>query len=130
MELQGIVCKVNDVKTVQTKNGSTFTSRDFVIEFENNAFKKKACFTIIGEERCNRILPSVGEQVKVYFDLESKEWNEKYFTTLYCWKMEILTIEDASPKKPQIEAPKEEKPQVQEQQAVASVIDDDDPLPF
>jgi hypothetical protein len=29
-----------------------------------------------------------GDQLKVYFDLRGREWNEKYFTNLNAWKIE------------------------------------------
>ena len=66
--------------------------------------------------------PNVGEEVKVSFDAESREWNGKWFTHLNAWKVERQGVQAT-------QQPVYQQQQAQTQpQAPATPPDDD--LPF
>ncbi len=67
---------------------SSFQAREFVVETNDSNYTQYIKFQLT-QDRCSIIDPiKEGEQLKVYFDLRGREWNEKYFTNLNAWKVE------------------------------------------
>ena len=76
-------------KKFETENKTdTFQAREFVIEINSGNYPQFIKFQLV-QDRC-AIIDSFeeGEQIKVFFDLRGREWNEKYFTNLNAWKVE------------------------------------------
>jgi len=69
--------------------GKAWVKQDFVIEETETQYPKKVCFTAFGE----KIVPvvktlTVGQEVEVHFNAESREHNEKFYTQLNCWRID------------------------------------------
>jgi hypothetical protein len=71
------------------KNGTTWTKRDFVIETTDN-FPKKICLSAWGDKTAELTGVGVGEMIKVSFDVQSREYNGKWYTDLRAWKIEKM----------------------------------------
>ncbi len=83
-EINGKLIKKFDVES----KSATFQARDFVIETIDDRYPQMIKFQLT-QDRCSVIDPfNEGDQLKVYFDLRGREWNEKYFTNLNAWKIE------------------------------------------
>lgn len=83
-EINGKLIKKFDVES----KSATFQARDFVIETIDDRYPQMIKFQLT-QDRCSVIDPfTEGDQLKVYFDLRGREWNEKYFTNLNAWKIE------------------------------------------
>lgn len=67
---------------------SSFQAREFVMESTDSTYTQYIKFQLT-QDRCG-IIDNVneGDNLKVYFDLRGREWNEKYFTNLNAWKVE------------------------------------------
>lgn len=76
---------VLDLISGTSKAGKAFQKRDFVIETPGQ-YPKKICLQLFGD-KVNEC-PNAGDEVKVSFDIESREWNGKWFTQLNAWKVE------------------------------------------
>jgi len=76
-------------KKFDTENKTdTFQAREFVIEIGEGNYPQFIKFQLT-QDRCALVdNHEVGNQIKVYFDLRGREWNEKYFTNLNAWKIE------------------------------------------
>lgn len=76
-------------KKFDTQNKTdTFQAREFVIEINSGNYPQFIKFQLT-QDRCALIDNyEEGQQVKVFFDLRGREWNEKYFTNLNAWKVE------------------------------------------
>lgn len=85
MELQGKTVAVLDLVSGTSRSGKAFQKREFVIETAGQ-YPKKVCMQLFGD-KVNEC-PNVGEEVKVSFDAESREWNGKWFTQLNARKVE------------------------------------------
>jgi len=82
-ELNGVLHKVNEVVT----KSATFQTREFIVKTDGQypQFIKFQCT----QDRCGIIDGyEEGQEVKVYFDLRGREWNDKYFTNLNAWRVE------------------------------------------
>lgn len=87
-------------KKFDTQNKTeTFQAREFVI-MTDGQYPQYVKFQLT-QDRCALIDPhNEGDQIKVYFDLRGREWNEKYFTNLNAWKVEKAQV--AAPNEPPV----------------------------
>jgi hypothetical protein len=69
------------------KNGTAWTKRDFIIETIDN-FPKKVCIAAWGDRAADLSSISEGDMIKVSFDVQSREYNGKWYTDLRAWKIE------------------------------------------
>ncbi|MBK7213692.1 MAG: DUF3127 domain-containing protein [Bacteroidales bacterium] len=86
MEITGKVFRVLPLVTGQGRNGE-WRKQEFVIEIESGQFPKKLCLSLWGDKIEQSPL-NEGEQVKVFFDIESKEYNGRWFTEARSWRVE------------------------------------------
>lgn len=82
---KGTVTAISQKQGGTSKSGKAFQKREFVIE-TTGQYPKKVCMQLFGDKVND--CPNVGEEVKVSFDLESREWNGKWFTQLNALKVE------------------------------------------
>lgn len=66
----------------------TFQTREFVLEFAEGNYPQLIKFQLT-QDRC-QLLENYeeGEEIKVHFDLNGREWQGKFFTNLTCWRIE------------------------------------------
>lgn len=85
-------------KKFETENKTdTFQAREFVIEINSGNYPQFIKFQLV-QDRCSLVDGyEVGDQIKVFFDLRGREWNDKYFTNLNAWKIEKPTSDAAVP---------------------------------
>lgn len=83
-ELSGTVKKIFDEQTF----ASGFNKREFVVTTSDDKYPQDIKFECLKDnvELVNKI--SEGEQVKVTFDINGREWNEKYFVNLKAFRIE------------------------------------------
>ncbi len=86
MEIIGKIIQKLDLQTGTSKAGNPWTKQEYVLETIEN-FPKKVHFDFFGD-RANQYPLEVGDSVKLYFDIESREWNGKWFTSIRGWKAE------------------------------------------
>ena len=84
-EINGKVIAVLPIATGEGKNG-TWKSQDYVLE-TGGQYPKKVCFNLFGDsiEKFNVV---IDDEIKVSYDIESREYNGRWFTTIRAWKVE------------------------------------------
>jgi len=94
LEIKGKLVQIQPEQTGTGKNG-TWVKQEFIIETEDQ-FPKKACFSLWGDK--TRILKSLtsGTEINVAFNIESREYNGRWYTDLRAWKIEAAET-SASP---------------------------------
>ena len=85
MEIKGRLSRVLPAQTGQGRNGE-WKKQGFVIDLEGT-YPKKVCFQVWGD-KVNVGSLIVGDMINVFFDPESREFNEKWYTDLTAWKVE------------------------------------------
>ncbi len=73
------------LQTGQGKNGE-WRKQDFVIETQAQ-YPKKVCISVWGDKIDQSSLKE-GQDVTVSFDVESREFNGKWYTDVKAWKIE------------------------------------------
>lgn len=85
MQLTGKVILLMPQQTGQGKNGP-WKKQDVILETDGQ-YPKKVCVSIWGDKADESVL-KVGNTLKIDFDVESREYNGKWYTDVKAWKVE------------------------------------------
>lgn len=85
MQLTGKLIQLLPPQSGQGKNGP-WKKQDIVLETEGQ-YPKKVCVAIWGDKADAKVL-QVGATLKIDFDVESREYNGKWYTDVKAWKVE------------------------------------------
>ena len=108
MEIQGKIIKVLPEQTGEGKNGQ-WKKQDFIIETEEQ-YPKKICITDFNGKIDPAILV-VENVLTVAVNIESKEFNERWFTNITAWKAELKGVAQKQTQEQQTyNAPKQPDP--------------------
>jgi hypothetical protein len=92
MEISGKIIAVLPMATGEGKNGQ-WRSQDYVLE-TGDQYPKKVCFNFFGD-KIEQFPLAIDDVVKVSFDIESREYNGRWYTTVRAWKAEKNASADA-----------------------------------
>ena len=84
MNIKGKLIQLLDLQTGIGKNGQ-WEKQDIILEIET-AYPKKICVSIWGDKIDEKQL-IIGNELDVSIDLESREFNGKWYTDLKAWKI-------------------------------------------
>ena len=85
LEVSGKVFKLLQEQSGEGKNGR-WVKQEFVIETEDQ-FPKKICFSSWGDKVAEVKKLAEGDAVEVSFNVESREYNDRWYTDLRAWKI-------------------------------------------
>lgn len=84
MEIAGTIVALLPLQTGQGKNG-VWKKQEFIMETPGQ-FPKKVCLSLWGEKVDeNRI--SVGDKITASINIESREYNGRWYTDVRAWKI-------------------------------------------
>lgn len=86
MELQGRIIQVMPISSGVSRNGNKWQRREFILETPGQ-YPKKVCLQLFGD-RVNQYPVSVGQDVKVSFEIESREYQGRWYSSITAWKVE------------------------------------------
>lgn len=86
LEISGKLIQILPIQSGTGKNGN-WQKQDFVIETQDQ-YPKKVCFSAWADKADAVKAVSIGSNVKVAFNAESREFNGKWYTDLRIWKLE------------------------------------------
>ena len=84
MEIKGKIIEVLPEKSGQSANGE-WRKQEYVLETESN-YPKKICFMAWGD-KIEEFNLRQGDTVEVSVDLESREYNGRWYTDVKAWKV-------------------------------------------
>lgn len=87
METEGKLVQVLPVQNIDTAKGK-MKKLEFVIETKTK-FSKKICFAL-WNEKAESFNFKTGDELKVTFDVESRESKGRWYTEAKAWKVESL----------------------------------------
>ncbi len=86
LEITGKLLKVLALQSGTSARGS-WSKQDFIIETQEQ-YPKKVCISAWGE-RVNELAASrEGDVLKISFNVESREFNERWYTDVRAWRIE------------------------------------------
>jgi len=87
MQVKGTLLQILKIESGVSKAGKEWKKQDFVIE-TNEQFPKKVCFTMFGDKISLIDGISEGSEIEVFFSLESRDFNGKWYHNINAWKIE------------------------------------------
>ena len=106
MEQIGIIEKVLETREgVSKTTGNPWKITTYLLVWEDNNYKKHLPFEVSGADTINRLNIEEGKQYKVFFNLDAREYNGRWYPSIRAW--DARQYDDAVPSKPQ-ETPKED----------------------
>lgn len=88
MDITGKLSELLPEQGGQGKTGNAWRKRSFVIETMDTQYPKKVCFDVWGDKIDQLQAVGIGEEIEVSFDIESREFNGKWYTNAKAWKFE------------------------------------------
>jgi hypothetical protein len=125
-EIEGKLHKVFDTE----QKTESFRAREFVIETMQGSYAQFIKFQLT-QDRCDMIDQyTVGQQIKVFFDLRGRQWQDKFFTNLQAWRIEGVGETQPAPMPDQEQSVMSNDDGFGDGQGSDSGMDDFDDLPF
>lgn len=85
MELTATLVQVLPLQRGTGRNGE-WKKQDIIVETQGQ-YPKKVCVAIWGD-KINESLLQTGKQLNISFDVESREYNGRWYTDVKAWKIE------------------------------------------
>jgi Protein of unknown function (DUF3127). len=107
LEIIGRLWQKLPTQSGQSTKGA-WVKQEFVVETQEN-FPRKICFSLWGADKVGELEGyHEGETLKVSFNLESRSYNERWYTDARAWRMERLgdnvPAQNAMPSGPEVPA--------------------------
>lgn len=80
-----VIAILEPQRFVSKKNGNEYVTTVFVIETQGQ-YPKKVAMKVMGEDKFKQMGIVMGGTYNVSFDVESREWNSKYYTECQAWR--------------------------------------------
>ena len=85
MEISGVVINLLPLQSGQGKNG-TWKKQEFILETPGQ-YPKKVCMNLWGD-KVDEIKISVGDKITASINIESREYNGRWYTDVRAWKVQ------------------------------------------
>jgi hypothetical protein len=93
MEFTGKIIVVLAPKSgISKTSGNEWKAQEYVIE-NHDQYPKKMCFEVFGDEKINQFAIQMGEELTVSFDIDARQWNDRWFNSVRVWKVERVTAQ-------------------------------------
>lgn len=86
MQLSAKLIQLLPIQSGTGKNGE-WKKQDIVVE-TGGQYPKKVCISIWGD-KINGSQLKIGNELKIDFDIESREYNSRWYTDIKAWKIEV-----------------------------------------
>lgn len=87
MEITGKIIAVLPEQGGISKTGNEWKKQEYVLE-THDQYPKKVCFQLFGADRIAQAAIQPGEELTVSFDIDSREYQGRWFTNINAWKVE------------------------------------------
>lgn len=84
MNISGKVVQVLPIQTGTSKAGNPWQKQEVVLE-QGGKYPRKVCISLFGDNVAK--IPQVGQVVMVSVDLESREFNGRWYTDVRAWNI-------------------------------------------
>src|SRR5690606_28524419 len=87
MEINGKIIQVLEEQSGNGRNG-VWKKRDYILETKSQ-YPKKVCLTVWGD-KIDQFGMQSGDEVNVGIEIESREYNGRWYTDVKAWKVDKL----------------------------------------
>ena len=86
MELIGKIIQVLPLQEGVSKAGNAWKKQESILETLGTQYPRKVCFNLFGDN-VDKFPMQVGQDVTVSIDLESREFNGRWYTDVRAWNV-------------------------------------------
>jgi hypothetical protein len=107
MEIVGKIVQVLPAQEgVSKSTGNPWKIQSYVLETQEQ-YPRKVCFEIFGEDRIKNNPCQLDDLVTVSFDIESREFNGRWYTSIRAWRVQQgdMTVNPDAAQAAQVAAP-------------------------
>lgn len=87
MQLVAKLVQLQPLQTGEGKNGP-WKKQDIIVETDGT-YPKKVCISIWGD-KINESVLQLGNNLDIQFDVESREYNGRWYTDCKAWKIDLV----------------------------------------
>jgi hypothetical protein len=87
MEISGKIIAVLPEQGGTSKSGNEWKKQEYVLE-THEQYPKKVCFQLFGADKIAQAAIQTGEELTIHFDIDSREYQGRWFTNINAWKVE------------------------------------------
>ena len=95
MEIKGKIIHVLPLQEGTSKAGNSWKKQEYVLE-TNDQYPKKVCFDLFGD-KADQYRAEIGDDVVLSFDIESREYNGRWYTDVRAWRIEPAGQQHSQP---------------------------------
>ncbi|MBF1310931.1 MAG: DUF3127 domain-containing protein [Porphyromonadaceae bacterium] len=94
MNISGKVVQVLPIQTGTSKAGNPWQKQEFILE-QGGQYPRKVCISLFGDNVAKT--PQVGQDVMVSVDIDSREFNGRWYTEIKAWNIVQTGAQQAAP---------------------------------
>lgn len=87
LDIEGKIIQIMPATSGMSKAGKEWTKQEFVIETKDQ-YPKKVMMSVMGEKVNELKKFAVGNDVKAALNIESREYNGRWYTDIRAWKID------------------------------------------
>lgn len=85
LTISGRIVSVLPLQQGESKAGKPWQKQEYILD-TGGQYPRKVCFSLFGES-ITKFPLQVGQDVTVSIDIESREWNSKWYTEVRAWNV-------------------------------------------
>ena len=86
MELIGKIIQILPLQEGVSKAGNPWKKQEYILETLGTQYPRKVCFNLFGDS-VDKFPMQVGQDVTVSIDIESREFNGRWYTDVRAWNV-------------------------------------------
>lgn len=96
MEFTGRIIAILQPRGGTSKAGNEWKVQEYVIE-NHDQYPRKMCFEVFGAEKIEQFNIQMGEELTVSFDIDARQWQDRWFNSIRAWKVERVSADAPAP---------------------------------
>lgn len=104
MEFTGKIIAILQPRSGTSKNGNEWKVQEYVIE-NHDQYPRKMCFDVFGADKIEQFNIQMGEELTVSFDIDARQWQDRWFNSIRAWKVERVGTTAAATPSPGMPTP-------------------------
>lgn len=125
LTISGRIVSVLPLQHGESKAGKPWQKQEYILD-TGGQYPKKVCFSLFGDS-ITKFPLQVGQDVTVSIDIESREWNSRWYTEVRAWN---VTYAGQQPQTPAPQPPVAQPAQAPQPTPVSPQPKAADDLPF
>lgn len=95
MEFTGKIIAILQPRGGTSKAGNEWKVQEYVIE-NHDQYPRKMCFDVFGADKIEQFNIQMGEELTVSFDIDARQWQDRWFNSIRAWKVERVSAAAAA----------------------------------